>query len=181
MEVWTNGLAWSDAARLYSPPSTGIPALRFIGEAVAFRSSSTAYLSTAHQHTESERLRGFQRHPSNYPKTGCNPRKIQALRAFSDSYLPAALVTGAAGFIGSHLVRELLRLGRVRVVALDDLSGGYRHNGADGPNSSRPASPTTRPSHTSSTSTSSATSITWPRTLRRGSRTSSGGSTTRTT
>jgi len=24
---------------------------------------------------------------SNYPKTGCNPRKIQDLRAFSDSYL----------------------------------------------------------------------------------------------
>jgi UDP-glucose 4-epimerase len=45
---------------------------------------------------------------------------------------PAALVTGAAGFIGSHLVRELLRLGQVRVVALDDLSGGYRHNVADG-------------------------------------------------
>ena len=45
---------------------------------------------------------------------------------------PAALITGAAGFIGSHLVRELLRLGRVRVVALDDLSGGYRHNVADG-------------------------------------------------
>ena len=27
---------------------------------------------------------------SNYPKTGCNPRKIQDLRAFSDSYKPAA-------------------------------------------------------------------------------------------
>ncbi len=27
-------------------------------------------------------LRGL----SNYPKTGCNPRKIQDLRAFSDSY-----------------------------------------------------------------------------------------------
>ena len=26
---------------------------------------------------------------SNYPKTGCNPRKIQDLRAFSDSYLVA--------------------------------------------------------------------------------------------
>jgi hypothetical protein len=24
---------------------------------------------------------------SNYPKTGCNPSKIQDLRAFSDSYL----------------------------------------------------------------------------------------------
>jgi len=23
---------------------------------------------------------------SNYPKTGCNPRRIQYLRAFSDSY-----------------------------------------------------------------------------------------------
>ena len=29
--------------------------------------------------------------PSNYPKTGCNPRKIQDLRAFSDSYLGGQL------------------------------------------------------------------------------------------
>src|SRR3990172_6163745 len=41
---------------------------------------------------------------------------------------PAALVTGAAGFIGSHLTRALVAGGRVRVVALDDLSGGFRDN-----------------------------------------------------
>lgn len=37
------------------------------------------------------------------------------------------LVTGAAGFIGSHLVDDLLELG-YDVVALDDLSGGYQSN-----------------------------------------------------
>ena len=41
---------------------------------------------------------------------------------------PTALVTGAAGFIGSHLTRQLVDGGRVRVVALDDLSGGFRDN-----------------------------------------------------
>lgn len=38
-----------------------------------------------------------------------------------------ALVTGAAGFIGSHVVDDLLALG-FEVVALDDLSGGYQSN-----------------------------------------------------
>ena len=45
---------------------------------------------------------------------------------------PAALVTGAAGFIGSHVVRTLAAAGRVRVVALDDLSGGFRANIPEG-------------------------------------------------
>jgi UDP-glucose 4-epimerase len=36
-----------------------------------------------------------------------------------------ALVTGAAGFIGSHIVDELLMRGQ-DVMALDDLSGGFR-------------------------------------------------------
>src|SRR5579862_8906066 len=46
----------------------------------------------------------------------------------SERDLPVALVTGAAGFIGSHLTRQLAAGGRVRVVALDDLSGGFRDN-----------------------------------------------------
>ena len=37
------------------------------------------------------------------------------------------LVTGAAGFIGSHLLETLLGLGQ-RVVGLDDFSTGHRHN-----------------------------------------------------
>jgi len=37
------------------------------------------------------------------------------------------MVTGAAGFIGSHVARRLMKSG-FEVVALDDLSGGFRDN-----------------------------------------------------
>lgn len=40
---------------------------------------------------------------------------------------PVCLVTGGAGFIGSHVAEHLLGMGR-RVVVLDDLSGGYEDN-----------------------------------------------------
>ncbi len=39
----------------------------------------------------------------------------------------SALVTGAAGFIGSHVADDLIKSG-VRVIALDDFSGGFRDN-----------------------------------------------------
>ena len=38
------------------------------------------------------------------------------------------LVTGGAGFMGAHVVNELLQQGNAEVVALDDLSGGFRGN-----------------------------------------------------
>jgi UDP-glucose 4-epimerase len=40
----------------------------------------------------------------------------------------SALVTGAAGFIGSHLIRFLAQQEQVRVIAYDDLSGGSADN-----------------------------------------------------
>jgi len=41
--------------------------------------------------------------------------------------MPTSLVTGGAGFMGSHVAEHLLRLGH-DVVVLDDLSGGFRDN-----------------------------------------------------
>jgi UDP-glucose 4-epimerase len=43
---------------------------------------------------------------------------------------PRVLVTGAAGFMGSHVVDECLALD-MEVVATDDLSGGFRENVSD--------------------------------------------------
>src|ERR1700722_11257687 len=40
---------------------------------------------------------------------------------------PTSLVTGGAGFMGSHVAEQLIRMGH-KVVVLDDLSGGFEDN-----------------------------------------------------
>lgn len=49
----------------------------------------------------------------------------------NNSDRPCSLVTGGAGFIGSHVARHCLSLGH-RVVVLDDLSGGFADQVPDG-------------------------------------------------
>ena len=42
--------------------------------------------------------------------------------------MSSVLVTGAAGFIGAHVTHALIQRGEHDVVAVDDLSGGFREN-----------------------------------------------------
>jgi UDP-glucose 4-epimerase len=46
-------------------------------------------------------------------------------------HMKTSLITGGAGFIGSHVSRDVLKLGH-KVVILDDLSGGFKENLPEG-------------------------------------------------
>jgi UDP-glucose 4-epimerase len=45
--------------------------------------------------------------------------------------MPTSLITGGAGFIGSHVAKHCLQLGH-QVIAIDDLSGGFEDHVPDG-------------------------------------------------
>ena len=54
-------------------------------------------------------------------------KTMENTRSQRHTMAPTSLVTGGAGFIGSHVTEHLLNMGH-RVVVLDDLSGGYGSN-----------------------------------------------------
>ena len=94
--------------------------------------------------------------------------------------MPTSLVTGGAGFIGSHVAKHCLALGH-DVVVLDDLSGGFEDNVPAGPTSVGSRSPTSLSSKNCLRNTNSTTSTTWPPMRPRGFPTSFAAITTRTT
>lgn len=64
------------------------------------------------------------------PDTATPPSAYTTLQATLREQPRTWLVTGVAGFIGSHLLETLLRLGQ-QVVGLDNFATGHRHNLAD--------------------------------------------------
>ena len=89
----------------------------------------TFALSTLRQ----KRLRQLSDHkpilPSGSRHASChwNVPRVRDVSSLFDGAGRKALVTGVAGFIGSHVAKDCLELG-LQVVGVDDLSGGFRKN-----------------------------------------------------
>src|SRR5690606_39190654 len=78
--------------------------------------------------TSTRRRPAGRERPPRLPPAPIHHVKGDRGLSVSDALRGPVLVTGAAGFIGAHLVRELAGIPGVEVVALDDRSGGFREN-----------------------------------------------------
>jgi nucleoside-diphosphate-sugar epimerase len=63
----------------------------------------------------------------NISNGGCLPMKVRKTRQLNNNRLPVVLLTGAAGFVGSHLADRLIKDG-YRVIGVDNLITGSRRN-----------------------------------------------------
>ena len=56
---------------------------------------------------------------------------VEMIESIHNNHMPKSLITGGAGFIGSHVARHCLQSGH-EVVVVDDLSGGFEDHIPEG-------------------------------------------------
>ena len=101
--------------------------------AAIFSSAPLTSRLPAHVHSYlPSSIRSLLHLSSHHPPLACVPpipgQRISAPLALLPPPSTAVLVTGAAGFVGSHVTAYLSSELQLRVVAVDDLSGGFLSN-----------------------------------------------------